>query len=273
MIRIFLYTLTVATLLFSTQTAGAQNPDCTDVNTTFKSGELVTYDVVYNWGFIWINAGKVAFKVKSKNYLNRPVYFLDAFGTTLKAYDWIFKVRDHYQSIIDSATFKPMWFSRDTYEDGYTVNNSYVYNYSKKQIFGKTENTDSPRKLDTIALKPCTQDLLSIIYHARNINFSKYQPGEKIPVSLIIDGKIYDLFIRYHGKEEITTRDKKTYMCHKFTALLVEGTIFNAGEDLTVWVTDDKNHIPVLVEAKILVGSVKAVLTGATGLRNPSILK
>ncbi len=273
MIRLLVYNITVVTLLIFSRPASAQQPVCSDVNTTFKTGELITYDVVYNWGFIWINAGKVEFKVNSKNYMNRPVYYLDAFGTTLKAYDWIFKVRDHYQSIIDSATFKPMWFSRNTYEDGYTVDNTYVYNYSKKQIFSKTENTDTPRKLDTIALKPCTQDLLSIIYHARNIDFTKYKAGDKIPVSLIIDGKIYDLFIRYHGKEEITTRDKNTYMCHKFTALLVEGTIFNAGEDLTVWVTDDKNHIPVLVEAKILVGSVKAVLTGATGLKSPSILK
>jgi len=36
-----------------------------------------------------------------------------------------------------------------------------------------------------------------------------------------------------------------------------------------VWVTDDENRIPIVVEASILVGSVKAVFVGAEGLKNP----
>jgi len=38
---------------------------------------------------------------------------------------------------------------------------------------------------------------------------------------------------------------------------------------MTVWVTDDRNRIPIIVEARILIGSVKAVFTGAEGLRHP----
>ena len=49
--------------------------------------------------------------------------------------------------------------------------------------------------------------------------------------------------------------------------------MFKGGEDLFVWVTDDQNRIPVLVEAKILVGSVKAMLAGSSGLRNPVTAK
>ena len=39
-----------------------------------------------------------------------------------------------------------------------------------------------------------------------------------------------------------------------------------------IWVTADENKVPVLVEAKILIGSVKAYLTGAKGLRYPNDL-
>jgi hypothetical protein len=49
----------------------------------------------------------------------------------------------------------------------------------------------------------------------------------------------------------------------------VEGTIFTSGEGMTVWVTDDENRIPIIVKAKILIGSVKAVFVGAEGLRSP----
>jgi len=40
-------------------------------------------------------------------------------------------------------------------------------------------------------------------------------------------------------------------------------------EDVVVWVTDDDNRVPVYIEAKILVGTVKAYLKEAKGLRNP----
>jgi hypothetical protein len=114
--------------------------------------------------------------------------------------------------------------------------------------------------------------VLTAIYHARNLDFSKYSIDQKIPLSLIIDNEIYDLYLRYQGREEIKVRGGTRYNCIKFSAMLVEGTIFSGGEHLTVWVTDDKNRIPVMVKAKILVGSVKAVLKSTRNLKHPSVL-
>ncbi len=93
--------------------------------------------------------------------------------------------------------------------------------------------------------------------------------GTKIPIRMIVDGKVYDLYIRYLGKEIIETREDRKFRCLKFTPLVVPGTIFKSGEDMTVWVTDDLNRIPIIVEAKVLVGSIKAVFIDAKGLRNP----
>ena len=86
---------------------------------------------------------------------------------------------------------------------------------------------------------------------------------------MILDGKTYNLYIRYKGKEIIKNREGRRFRCLKFSPLLVEGTIFASGEDMTVWVTDDKNRIPIIVEAKILIGSVKAMFIKAKGLRHP----
>lgn len=253
--------------------ASALNAQCAKDNQAFSINEKITYDVIYNWGFIWIEAGYVEFKVKKAYFNSKQVYHFDAWGTSLEKYDWIFKVRDSYQAYADMETMKPLWFERDNYEGGFEVHNIYNFDYQKGIIKASLENSDHPQLDTLIPLKDCTLDLVSIIYHARNIDFSKYKADDRIPVRVIIDGEIFDLFIRYLGKETIKTRDKVSYSCDKFSALLVEGTIFNAGEDLTVWVTDDKNRIPVMVEAKILVGSVKAMLKGAHNLRNPTVLK
>ncbi len=257
----------IATLLFLCFSAFKINAQCFDTNYCFQVGEKVNYHVVYNWHFIWLNAGWVDFEVKEATFMKRNVYYFNSFGSTFKGYDFFFKVRDRFESYLDIKTLRPLWFRRNTYEGGYSVNNQYIFDHKNNKIFSFTENTYKPFLRDTLDMPYCTFDVLSLIYYSRNLDFSGLKVNDTIPVSVIIDNELFNLYIRYLGKETIDTRDGHKYKCIKFSALLVEGTIFKGGEDLFVWVTDDKNRIPVLIEAKILVGSVKAVLSVTEGLR------
>ncbi len=231
----------------------------------FKSGEKVTYRAVYNWGFIWINAGDVVFTVKDTIYSGIDSYYLKSYGWSLKQYDWIFKVRDKFESIVNKDSLKPFWFIRDTYEGGNVVFNRYDFDYNSSKLVINSFTSDRPSKQEIITLKPNTYDVLSAIYFCRNINFEQLSIDQKIPLTMAIDNEVFNLYIRYLGRETITLHGGMTYSTFKFSAMLVKGTIFKGGEDLFVWVTDDKYHIPVLIEAKILVGSVKAILVGIEG--------
>jgi hypothetical protein len=262
-VRYFLLTTIAALPYFLAQA------QCFENNSSFKEGEILNYEVFYNWGFIWLNAGYVEFKVKEGEFRNRPVYHFDAYGATYKSYDWIFKVRDSYQSFLDKESLKPLWFRSQTYEGGYETDNKYYFDPGKNMAYLFTKNSDRPIQKDTLRMPSCTFDVLSLIYYSRNLDFSRKKPGDSIPVIVILDTSVYNLYIRYLGKEILESRDGKKYKCIKFSALLVEGTIFKGGEDLFAWVTDDKNRIPILVEAKILVGSVKAYLRSVQENRNP----
>jgi len=235
----------------------------------FKHGEKIRYDAVYNWGFIWINAGKVEFRVSETIYSGKPSFYFNAFGTSIPSYDWLFKVRDYFQSYADLNNLAPLYFDRNTYEGGYSVHNQYIFNYSDSLLYSQTRNSNKPYTEDTIKLQNDLYDVLSAVYYVRNIDFEKYKINDTIPVRTIIDNEIFDLYIRYLGKEVLKTHDKRKFKTLKFSALLVEGTIFSGGEDLFVWVSDDLNRIPILVEAKILIGSVKATLTGTENLKFP----
>jgi len=242
---------------------------CFEPIKTFKPNEKVRYEVYYNWGLIWLNAGWVTFEVKSGIYREKPVYVFYGAGESHKNYDWMFKVRDYYTSYLDKETRLPLYFNRENYEGGFEVHNIYKFDYDNDRIYSFTENSDKPYSEDTLKLPDCTFDLMSLVYYTRNLDFSKLNPGDKVPLHTIIDNEFYELFIRYLGKETITLRNGDTYRCNKFSALLVEGTIFKGGEDMYAWITDDANNIPVLVEAKILVGSVKAILVDTKGLAHP----
>jgi hypothetical protein len=114
----------------------------------------------------------------------------------------------------------------------------------------------------------CTQDVLSAIYHARNIDFDRYKPGDKIPLTLFLENQVYPVYIRYLGREKIKTRTG-TFNTIKFKPLLIEGTIFKGGEKMEVWVSDDDNRIPVMINTPILVGSIRVLLKSYRNLKHP----
>lgn len=235
-----------------------------NINTTTSDGEYAHYKVYYNWHFIWLNAGEVTFSTQKTGHNNQQLFKLQAIGKTIGNYDHFFFVRDTFISVTDTLTLQPHTFYQSNYEGKKIVRNTYHFDHGKQRISGTEYIKDgrtikSNKKID-IPWDGNSFDVMTMVYKARNINFSQCQVGDKIPISMIINAQVYNLYIRYLGRETITTKHGQTYQCQKFSPLLVEGTIFAGGEDMTVWVTDDEWHVPVVVEAKILIGSVKAIL-------------
>jgi hypothetical protein len=111
------------------------------------------------------------------------------------------------------------------------------------------------------------QDMISSFYKARTLNMDGMKKGKKFSFKCFMDDEIYDLKIKYVGDEEIKIRKGK-FKCHKFVPVVQTGRYFENEEDVQFWVTADKNKIPVLVKAKIPVGSVKLHLVEWENLKN-----
>jgi hypothetical protein len=228
-------------------------------NTAFKPGEVLVYKVFYTLAGVYVSAGEASFSVNLERMNNKPVYHIVGDGKTYSFYDNFFKVRDKYESFIDTATLQPYKFIRNVYEGGYKKYENVTFNQA----------TNTAVSTDGITRVPnCVQDVLSSLYYARNIDFSKYKPNDKIPFTMFLDNEVYNLYVRYLGKETIKTKYGK-FRAIKFSPLLIKGTIFEGGEKMTVWVTDDANHIPVRVESPISVGSVKVDMMSYRNPRYP----
>lgn len=241
---------------------------CIEKNFAFREGEKLSFRGYYNWGFIWVAAGEVNLSVEKSTYKNKNAFLFSGTGKNLKAFDWFFHLRDTLTAYAEMETLAPMYFDRRTHEAKYHAHHEYWFNDNDSTIFSKIKKREKPVKHDTLKNKACTFDILSIAYYVRNLNFSKYKKGDKIPISMLIDNEIHSLYIRYRGIDIIKTKSGERFECLKFSPLLVEGTMFKGGEDMTVWLSNDNNRIPIMVEAKVLVGSVKGVLDSYEGLRN-----
>jgi hypothetical protein len=237
-------------------TAQAQ---CVPVNTSFQEGEKLTFRVYYNMRFIWINAGNAEFTTSVEDVANRKAYHITGVGRTASSFEWFYKVLDTYESYIDRQTMLPMRFVRHVSEGSTKFMNDVKFDHKNKQATSENK---------AFYIPDCTQDVLSAMYFARNINYNGHKPGDKISFDMFLDNQVYSLYVKYLGKEQITTK-MGTFNAIRIAPLLIKGTIFKGGDNMTVWLSDDPNHIPVRVESPILIGSVKIDLMEYSNLRNP----
>lgn len=234
----------------------------------FKSGESLDFDVVYNWGLIWVNAGSVNFSIKQEQVKDKTLFHFIGTGVSKKNWDWFFKVRDKFESYNDTSNLHPYKYIRDCNDGGNWVYNDVTFDQKNKRAIGYIKTKKEPTlKQDTIAINYLTFDPITMIYYARSIDYNKYKSGDEIPITLLLDNKVYYRKMTYMGKETITT-DYGTTGCIKFKATLIPGTMFKEGDVMTVWVSDDKNRLPIKVETPIVVGSVKVFLKKVEGVKN-----
>lgn len=252
------FLLIIVIMSFTTLPLQPGNEFCGIRNQSWQSGESINYHVYYTLAGIFVYGGDANFNINLEKLNNKPVYHIIGEGKTIPFFDGFFKVRDRYESIIDTATLQPYKFIRNVVEGDFKKFETVTFNH--------TSNTATSQG-GTFKIPECIQDVLSAIYYSRNIDFNKYKPGDKIPFSMFIDDKVYNLYIRYLGKEKLKTKYGK-FNTIKFKPLLIEGTIFAGGEKMTVWVSDDENKIPVRIESPISVGSVKVDMMGYRNIRH-----
>jgi hypothetical protein len=228
-------------------------------NFAFNSGEEINYNLYYSVIGLYLKAGSAKFTVTSEKMNEIPTYHVVCLGNSNSRYDWIFKVRDRYESYIDTLNLQPIKFVRNIEEGSYKKQENILFN-QQQNIATSVEGI--------FKIPNCVQDVVSSIYYARNIDFNKYKIEDRIPFNLFLDNQVYSVYVKYLGKETVNTQ-YGTFNAIKFKPLLLKGTIFEGGEKMTIWVTDDLNHIPVRIESAIAVGSIKADMMSFKNLRYP----
>lgn len=225
----------------------------------FQPGEQIRYTVFYSLVGLYVNAGSATITTAEAKIANKDAYHIVGEGKTHSSYDWIITVKDRFESYVDANTLEPLKFVRHIEEGDYRKH--------EEIHFDPKANTATTSE-GIVKVPDQVQDLVSSLYYARNIDYNKYRVGEKIGFKLFLDDKIYDMHVRYAGRETIKTR-YGTFKAIKLKPLLIKGKVFEGGEKMTIWITDDGNRLPVRVESPLTVGSIKMDLMHYRNLKHP----
>ena len=228
----------------------------------FQDGEWFRFRVHYGM----VNAGFATLEVKETTFKNQPVYHMIGKGNSTGMVHVFFKVDDNYESFIHKETGRPLRFIRQIDEGGHTRDLLVDFDHKSgtAHVFNRKHN-----ERNTYDIPPNVQDMISSFYHLRNnLDVKNLESGEMHNIKMFLDDEIHDFQLKFLGREVVKTK-LGNIAALKFQPYVLAGRVFEKKEGLTIWVSDDKNRMPIKIKANLAVGSLDADIDAFKGLKHP----
>lgn len=248
--KYFLYSIFIVSLFF-----------CQDIRLSaqqstnpYLSGESLKYLMHYGW----IDGGEASMNLKKERLNGKVVYHAKAVGKTVGIAHAVYHVIDIYESWFDLNTGLPYKSLMDITEGKYVRYNEVRYNQAAKTLVSKKSGNKT--------VKTQVFDILAAFYHLRK-SLNNMYVGKTVTIHTYFHDEPWDMVVRYKGTETIKTKFGKI-TCMKFKPIVEKGT-FKDEDALDIWISDDKNRVPIRVSMKLFVGSFKTDLMEYSGLKHP----
>lgn len=248
-------------------TVTAANGQCTFRNTAFKSGEFLTYNLYYNWQFVWVKAGNASLYTVQSRYEGKPAFRASLTTRGNHRVDDMFVLRDTLLCY-NTLDLAPLYFRKGAREGKrYTVDEVfYSYPNGKSRVRLHRQHNSGSHTWQTFTYEDCVYDMLSIFLRARSFNPTGWKKGHDVDFP-IVDGKERTpAKLRYVGKTIVKADNGVKYRCLRLSYMELTKGKYKRIVDF--FVTDDSNHVPVRLDMYLKFGSAKAFLVGSKGIRN-----
>jgi hypothetical protein len=223
----------------------------------FKPGEELSYRLKY--GFFTAATADIKVENSDIKFEGNPAYHIVALGQTAGTFDFLYKVRNRYETYVDEKTLLPYYYAENRHESSYKHTDKVTFNHETDKITADK---------GTFAFKGQVFDFLSAYYFARNLDVTRMKIGEKFDLQYFLEDGIHTLTITYVGKEK-TDCSLGTFNCYKFNPTIIPGRIFRKDSKLYLWITADGNRIPIKAHVEVVVGSLTMDLQDAKNLKYP----
>ena len=257
-------------LAMSSLAASAQ---CGIENKAFKTGEFLSYDLYFNWKFVWVKVGTASMSTVQSRYGGKTAWRSSLTTRSNSKLDKVFTLRDTLLSYC-SEELAPLYFRKGAREgDRYYVDEIW-YSYPNGNCHMKQHRIENSGEhvWKESEYQDCIYDMMSIFLRARNFDASKFTVGQNIPMPISDAKRLSNSWLKYQGKETFEIEEtKQKFKCLVFS--FIEREDGKNHELIRFYVTDDDNHIPVRLDMFLSFGSAKAFLKGYKGVSNPMTSK
>lgn len=214
----------------------------------FRTGERLTYAISY----LNVRAGTAVLEVQDASPVDgRAALKLVSTAKSSSVLSKIYPVDNFVESLIDAETLFPyhMVFHR---REGRKKNDfDLTFRHGDGTVLSVKDGVG-----ETLAIPPLTHDLISCLYYVRNFTM---KPGSSLVLNLHHDKKNYRVEVRMEGVERVHGAWGDIEAIRLLVVMPFQGLFLNEG-NIRVWLTNDDRRLPVVMKAKVMIGSVVAKL-------------
>lgn len=243
----------------------------------FGDGEELIYAVSYRAKMVPNTVvGRATLKCSVEREGGETFYKITANGRTLPFFRWFFDLNDTYVSRMDSVDLRPRSLDVNLYEGGYEFRARYDYDWQQDVMRSVYKNKRwKEERSKEQSLSDESFDAVALFYNLRQKDFGDYAVGQRHTLHLVLEDTVRTIGYSLLGRERIKIRGIGRFDALKFRCQIATTSAesFEDGSEFTLWISDDDNRIPLLIESPVRVGSVRAMLREYRGIRHPLAVK
>ena len=236
-----------------------------DSYSQIKPNEKLIYAASYNMSGLMTQLAQVTMETETMKTSKNTFLHLSCQAATFSKWDSFFKIRDLYESYVNPTTLKPSLYKRSINEGGYTKTEKYIFKPDGKTIISTSKKKKKPETKKTFTVGTSTQDIVSIIYKLRTIDFQNYKTGQTKSFVIVFDEKEIPVLVKFMGNETVSAGNLGTKNCYKISISAKTDALKGKDKNL-IWLTADTKKIPALIKFSIPVGTGQLTLSNATGI-------
>jgi hypothetical protein len=213
-------------------------------NYHFPDGQAFVYNA--EWHFF--TAGTSTVRLEAAGNQHRVSAIADSAGMANRLYG----VHDRFEALFDSKTFCSVGVTKHIEEGSRKRESQVTFDYRKRKSLLQERNLKTGEtKVAENDIPPCVTDVVTGFYYLSSLPL---QLGNSYTFPVNDGAKTAEVTAYVEGKDKVKV-PAGTYQTVRVAAEATSGTLKGRGRVWT-WFTDDANHTPVQMRAKLTWGTL-----------------
>lgn len=228
--------------------------------TPWGSSETISYQLYFNWKFIWVKAGVASMTTTPITYQGKKCNKTSLVTKTSSKVDKFFMMRDTLVSYFNDDT-TPIYYRKGAREGKRYYVDEVWYSYGGGKCTANMKHlySDGTIHKDKQTYDRNVTDMLNSFMRIRGMNPTGWKEGHTENLYISGGSQLTMARLVYKGKDEVKGDDKKKYKCLVLSYQEKDDKKYK--EIVKFYVTDDARHIPIRLDLNLRFGSAKAFIT------------
>ena len=233
----------------------------------FVAGERIDMGIMFTWGAVNTEVAQASLRLETVPYQQDSVFHAVCAVKSAPFFDVFYKMRENFESWFTPEEHKPLEARRNTIQNSYTATNHFIYDWDARVIKADVCFDGREPQQKDLKMKGMSYDIVTLIYHLRNVDWRSAQTGKAYTVPFAIDDAVSELRVTYKGPEVFKVRRLGKKNAIRFSCTVVAGALFEGDQELQVWFSADDRHVPLAVMVPLKMGTMWAWLKSWEGLK------